>query len=181
MFAERIGSTQLAELAARGAGLAGSLRVGDLPRVAEAALAGAGIADEPLAWDVSFARGAGGLAMLNIRVAGALYVQCQRCLGPLRWPVDVDVTLTAVPDEARAEELPDPFDSVLLDEEGGLPLAQAIEDEVLASLPLAALHADADCAVAPLNADAPARSPVTRPFAGLGTLLKQGPGGEGEK
>lgn len=181
MFAERIGSTQLAELSARGASLSGSLRTGESPRLAEAALTGAGIADEPLAWDVSFARGGGALAMLAIRVSGALYLRCQRCLGPVRWPVDVDVTLTAVPDEARADELPDPFDSVLLDEEGALPLAQVIEDEVLATLPLAPLHADADCAVAPLDAEGPASPPVTRPFAGLGSLLKQAPGGEGEK
>ena len=52
----------------------------------------------------------------------------------------MEVALTAVTSEARADELADPFDSVLLDDDGGLPLRVAVEDEILAALPLAPRH-----------------------------------------
>jgi uncharacterized protein len=181
MFAERIGSSQLAELAAQGATLTGGLRAGELPRLAAVVARGAAVADEPLAVTVSFANGPEAHPVVRIRATGPLALVCQRCLGPVQWPVAVDVTLTAVPSESRAEELADPFDCVLLDGEGALALREAIEDEILATLPLAPLHEDATCASGIATSAAPARATVTRPFAGLGDLLKQGPGDGGNR
>lgn len=181
MFAERIASSRLAELSAEGAALTGTLRAGALPRLAAVVAQGAGVADEPLAVSVSFANGPEAHPVVRIRATGVLQLRCQRCLRPVRWPVAVDVALTAVPSEARAEELADPFDSVLLDEEGALALRDAIEDEVLATLPLAPLHEDPACAGAVVGAAEPAaRPPVTRPFAGLAGLLGRGRDGDGD-
>lgn len=180
MFAERIGSAELAELAAGGASLSGTLRAADLPRLAGVVAREAAPASAPLAVTVDFAKGPEGWPVVRIRADGSLQLTCQRCLGPLSWPVALDVALTAVASEARADELADPFDSLLLDEDGALALRAAVEDEVLATLPLAPLHEDGTCGAGEPAAEPVERPVVTRPFAGLGNLLKRGAGGDAE-
>jgi uncharacterized protein len=180
MFAERIGSAELAELAAGGGSLTGTVRAAELPRLADVVARESGHADAPLAVTVDFAKGPEGFPVVRIRADGALRLTCQRCLGAMSWPVALDVALTAVASEARADELADPFDSVLLDEDGALALRAAVEDEVLATLPLAPLHEDGTCGGAEPAAEPPGRATVTRPFAGLDTLLKRGAGGDAE-
>lgn len=180
MFAERIASSRLAELSAEGAALTGALRAGELPRLAAVVARGPTVADEPLEVSVSFANGPEAHPVVRIRASGVLQLRCQRCLRPVRWPVAVDVALTAVPSEARAEDLADPFDSVLLDAEGGLALRDAVEDEVLATLPLAPLHEDPACAGGVAAVEPAATPPVTRPFAGLAGLLGRGRDGDGD-
>jgi uncharacterized protein len=167
MLAERLAPTQLAELAMAGARLESAVRPGDWPRLAAVAARGS------LAVAVQLGRSADALPLVGIRVDGAVELTCQRCLQPLEWPVAVDVTLTAVPGEERLGELADPFDSVLLEADGGLQLRAAVEDEVLAVLPLAPLHAARQGAAA---ADAEPRDGPdgrhrTRPFAGLADLM----------
>jgi uncharacterized metal-binding protein YceD (DUF177 family) len=86
-----------------------------------------------------------------------------------------------VRNDAEADGLADPFDSVLL-EDGELPLRLALEDEILAVLPMAPLHEDAaQCgksAAGPRGDDQPARP--NRPFADLATLMGRGAGGKGQ-
>lgn len=173
MLAERIGSSQLAELAAQGASLSGSLHAADLPRV-HAVLA-RGAPDGTLAARVDFSGGPESFPVVAIEVQGVLPLVCQRCLGAVAWPVNVAVTLTAVPGEAATQELSDPFDSVLLDSDGTLHLRDAVEDEILATLPLAPLHADRrDCRAGAVAGESAAAAQVHRPFADLGTLLGRG-------
>ncbi len=167
MFAERIGPSQLAEMSGQGTRLTSRLRSGDLPRTA-ADLAPGG-AEHCLEAAVGIAAGPESYPVVQIEVHGVLPLVCQRCLGPVDWLVDVDVALTAVPDEAAMQQLADPFDSILLDDEGGLCLLAAVEDEILAALPLAPLHAD-ECRAGMAVETAPARN-VQRPFAALGALM----------
>lgn len=85
-------------------------------------------------------------------------------------PVTLDVLLTTVRNDAEAAALEDPFDTVLLDE-GELDLAQVIEDEVLAILPLAARHPETSpCGQAALRNV----GETHRPLAGLANLLGRG-------
>jgi uncharacterized protein len=170
MLAERIGSAQLAEMSAQGASLAATLRRTDLPRLAEILAQGSEDRDRPLAVEIELRNGPERLPIVRIRVRGELALVCQRCFGPVVWPLDVDVMLTAVPSETAADVLADPFDSVVLDAEGALPLRATVEDEILAALPLAPVHADrAACGVG--GADGEPAKRVHRPFAGLDALL----------
>ncbi len=182
MLARRIGSLQLADMAAAGVRLEERVEQRQLPRLREALAAGGSRegSQEPLAIRVGLSRGADGLVLVALEVDGTLGLTCQRCLGSLPRSVAFAVTLTAVPDEARAAELPDPFDSVLLDAEGGLDLAAAVEDEILAGLPFAPLHEPGECGVAAANAGAAMEArEVTRPFAALGTLMNRDRGERG--
>lgn len=175
MLAERIASSQLADMSAQGVSLASSLRVGDLPRLSAVVAPGTGVNDGPLEATIGFRIGPENCPVVSISVRGTLHLTCQRCLGLVSWPLDVDVALTAVASDAAADELADPFDSILLDEAGGLLLRATVEDEILAVLPFAPLHADeTECRAAgaePQKVAEPAAREVNRPFAGLGSLM----------
>jgi uncharacterized protein len=181
MLAERLGSSQLAEMSAQGASLECSLRPRDLPRLAALVVAGQG---DALQVRVGVFAGPESCPQLRIEARGSLHLACQRCLAPVAWPVDVDVTLTAVVSERQADELADPFDTVLLEEDGGLALRVAVEDEILAALPLAPRHEDAAaCKAAGAIEAAPedCAEPMSRPFAGLATLMGRRGGADDEK
>jgi uncharacterized protein len=84
---------------------------------------------------------------LELRIAGDLHLQCQRCLGPLDYPVDVSNTLLLVPPGARSDvDLEDPDAPDAIEASTELDVVGLIEDEVLLSLPLAPRHADGACA-----------------------------------
>lgn len=171
MFAERIGPSQLAEMSAQGATFRTRLRPRDLPR-ASADLSPGPADGQSLDACVRIGTGPESFPVVHIEIHGSLPLVCQRCFGPVNWPVDVDVALTVAPDEAATRDLADPFDSILLDEDGGLRLRDAVEDEILAALPLAPLHAEGcpDGMVSEPAEPAPARN-VQRPFADLGAMM----------
>lgn len=172
MLAERIGACQLAEMTVQGSCIECQLRADELPRLAPLVAAGPpGSLDAKIAFDL----GAETLPVLHIEVHGRLSLMCQRCLGPIEWPVDVDVSLTAVADDSAAGNLSSPFDSIVLDAEGALALRAVVEDEILAALPLAPLHVGTKPCARPAGepdtdeSTVPQR--VNRPFAGLADLL----------
>jgi len=176
MLAERIGSSQLAEMSAQGASVATTLHPATLPRLA-AIVAGDQVQpDGALDVGVEFGMGPESFPIVRVRVSGAIGLICQRCMAPVSWPLDLKVALTAVPSDSQADELADPFDSVVLDEEGGLRLRTAVEDEILAALPLVPLHHDGvDCAMTVRRSGDPAvpAGTVNRPFAGLAALMRR--------
>ena len=177
MLAERIGSSQLAEMSAQGATLSASVRPADLPRLRQFVVAGPGVPAAPLAVDVGFQPGPEGFPVVRIQAQGTLHLVCQRCLAPVGWPLVVDVALTVVATDGATSGIASPFDSVVLDAEGDLPLRSVVEDEILAILPLAPLHAnETECRPgirrAEPQSDTPPRQ-TTRPFADLATLLSR--------
>jgi uncharacterized protein len=175
MKAERIGSAELKDLVARTAMLRLSFAAPSLARLAALGPAGSaatGAFDAVLRLDASFAfqSGSEGHPQLHLTAAGTVPLVCQRCLEGLALPVTLDVLLTTVRNDAEAAALEDPFDTVLLDE-GELDLAQVIEDEVLAILPLAARHPETSpCGQAALRNV----GETHRPLAGLANLLGRG-------
>lgn len=173
MRLERIASARLAELAASRACLEDDIRPTALPRLASVLADGT---TGRLALRLQLEAGPESWPVIGLRAAGTLQLVCQRCLGPVPWPLEIEARLTVVPDEAAAEALAEPFDSVLLDADGALCLRTMIEDEVLAVMPLAPLHDDRnECR--PEHAEVPgevadqeAAGETTRPFAGLRIL-----------
>jgi uncharacterized protein len=99
-----------------------------------------------------------------------LQLQCQRCLGPFDYPVDVRNTLLLMQRGADAdEELDDPEGPDAIEANPELDVIALVEDEVLLSLPLSPRHPEGAC----VSRTAPAAAPAdTReaPFARLAQL-----------
>jgi len=115
---------------------------------------------------------------LQGRLQAQLALTCQRCLEAVMVPVDVDVDLLLVRSEEDADALADDADFLVLDAEGQLALADALEDELLLALPLVPLHDDCESAHvnAPLEEDEPAVPVRENPFQVLASLKKPGAG-----
>lgn len=117
----------------------------------------------------SFELGLEGFPLVRVRSRGALRLKCQRCLAPVRLPVEVDCKLTIVAGEAEIQEVASPYDTVVAGP-GGVALGTILEDEILTSLPLAPVHDE--CTVSG-EAETHSSPDASRPLAGLGALLRQ--------
>jgi uncharacterized protein len=172
MLARRLGSDQVRELAGRRALSAVHFGIAELVRLAGVARAGD---DDPGQLDATllFEAGPDGFPQLQLRVVGSMRLTCQRCLGPLDWPIDLEVALAIVEADQAAASLRDPFETLLMPAEG-LSAAEVIEDEVLAAMPLSPAHgADSGCQPPATGITIAEPAPVEKntPFAGLGDLL----------
>lgn len=159
---------KLREWAGRRHVIEASFKVGASPRLAEFC-AGGGLAETIDArW--SFRQGLEGFPLIRLQVGGALQLECQRCLLPVAWPIEVDCRLTVVGSENEIREVASPYDTVVAGPDG-LMLGTILEDEILTSLPMAPAHSH--CAVA-RQARLEAAPGASRPLAGLGALMRQG-------
>jgi uncharacterized protein len=112
-------------------------------------------------------------------IKGALKAEveltCQRCLSPLRLPLDVAVCLGLARDEAEIDRLPDEYEPLLVAEGGSLAIADLVEDELLLALPQIPRHDDMrECTVqgkVRLNEQVPDLE-RRQPFAALASLLQ---------
>ncbi len=82
---------------------------------------------------------------LRLFIEGTLELTCQRCLGPLAQAVEVDHVLLLARDATELERLDAEPECDAILAEGKLDLLALVEDEVLLSLPLAAMHAEGEC------------------------------------
>ena len=88
-----------------------------------------------------------GTLSLRLAVRGQVGMTCQRCLGPMAHAIDIDRVLYLARTERELERLdehPD-GDAILIGER--VDLVALVEDEVLLSLPLAAMHEAGQCPV----------------------------------
>jgi uncharacterized protein len=174
MLTERLEFGRLLELAGRNA--LGEFRVSadSFPRLQKIL-----VDDQPgeLELRVAFALAGDGLPRMRLRVEGSLGLICQRCLERLDWPLGLDVQLALLADEKDAEQLADPFDSIAVPADG-LWLAEVIEDELLAAMPIATVHTEQKrcrATAAPDETD----DRTARPFASLRERMQQ-QGGSGK-
>lgn len=79
-------------------------------------------------------------------VEGELQIICQRCLGAMPLPIDSDWQLAVVTGFQQAEQLPEEYDPLLV-EEDTIVLRDLIEDELILAVPSAARHEPDQCAV----------------------------------
>jgi len=166
MLAGVIASAELAELAGRHAERELRWAVADLGRLSALA---PGASSGDLKARARFLPTTAGLARVVLEIQGGLVLTCQRCLGPLEWPVDISAEFCIVASDDDAAVLPEPMDAVALGP-AGLDLTELTEDEVLAALPLAPMHAaDSGCGAGRTAAEPDG---VNRPFVGLAALLK---------
>ncbi len=86
-----------------------------------------------------------GELFLRLRVEGAVELTCQRCLGSMTQGIDIGRVVHLAQSETeleRLDALPD-GDAILAG--ATIDLLALVEDEVLLSLPLAAMHAEGEC------------------------------------
>ena len=168
MLNERVDSARLNELARNGASLERDLSAADFERLPVV------VTDEPsLHAKLRFDVGPERFPRIAMSVSGELKLECQRCLQPMTWQVDVTSRLSILDSDEQTELVESPFDSILMDVEG-LSLATMIEDEILAALPFAPVHTNEPGCQAAETEDsnsAIAAEPMQQPFADLADLL----------
>ena len=152
------------EFAREGRDLVGELTVADLPRLTDVLAENVGV----LSCRLSGGRGEDGKLFLLLEVEGELCLKCQRCLGPLPYPLSIVSRLQLVPpgapwpDEALADDAADAIEA--LSEQ---PVLSLIEDEVLLALPVAPRH---EACALPAPGDWAGR--VASPFSALARLKR---------
>ena len=106
-----------------------------------------------------------GRAMLRLRVSGTLQLTCQRCLGALDFPLQLEVALQlATQEEMDAAPLEaDGPDSIVAGKE--MQVQALVEDEVLLAIPIAPRHEV--CAAGVSGTEGRKQTP----FAGLRGLI----------
>lgn len=123
---------------------------------------------------VQFEDSAEGYPCMHIAIDGDLDLECQRCLRPVRYPVNVEARLTILNSDAEASRIMAPFDSIVMTADG-LNLPVIIEDEILSTLPIAPMHGSgtkcAQIGSALYKSEIEAVKP-NRPFADLAPLLR---------
>ena len=150
----------------------GRLNLADLSRLAEVLVSAEGQASYRIVCDRDEHR----RARIRGSVDAVMVVTCQRCMGPMNWPVHAEFQLAVVTSEAQAEQLPADYDALLLEGET-IQLASLIEDELLLAVPVAPLHPASECSVNPADWSPPEIEPETdskreNPFAVLAGLKR---------
>ena len=185
MLVDHIGIPQIRDMAKRSEEITDHVRLIELPRLQEILYSEEGAPDSRIDVRIRFRSGAQGFPEISGNVSGLLRLRCQRCLGALDWPLNLEFRLAVLESDADIAEVAEPFDSLVAGEHG-IKLAEVVEDEVLSSLPLAPVHEKiADCQDAELletkivceqddflaNTDQ-AVGKTNQPFAGLANMLK---------
>jgi uncharacterized protein len=104
-----------------------------------------------------------------------LPVGCQRCLGPVAVPLDVDRWFRFVTDEATAEAEDDDCEEDVLALEPRPDLLSLIEDELLMEIPLVPMHETCPESLpgaSPADRDVASGETRPNPFASLAQLKK---------
>ena len=130
------------EFARNGESLNGNVAVANLSRLEDLLFSRSGM----LEYTLTGKRGEHDDLFLVCAVKGMLQLRCQRCLGALAYPVDLDSELELIEDEqvlpalVNEDEL---TDAIQVDP--NLDVLALVEDEVLLGLPMAPTHASGDC------------------------------------
>ncbi|ALG68768.1 YceD family protein [Beggiatoa leptomitoformis] len=102
-----------------------------------------------------------------------LVMTCQRCLQPMIVELDVPVTLMILNSEQDEEDVPETFETLILDKTP-VSLPELIEDELVLAMPLVTYHEHCPQNDYILPDSTPITEPNTpsNPFAVLGVLKK---------
>jgi len=125
------------QLAAENGRLNGELNLAGLPRLAAMPNHAGGTVSVTL---VAGTDGQG-VRFIKGRLRTGVELVCQRCLGPLRLPLEVVISLGLARGEAEFDRLPDEYEPLLVPE-GGIAVADLVEDELLLALPQIPRHDD---------------------------------------
>jgi len=128
--AEVIDGLQFARAGLERRGVVGMER---LPRLAQLQCS-----TEGLEYDLRGGRAGNGKPCLRLSVRGSVKLVCQRCLGPIQFPIAVDAELQLAESLREISEADDEIDRVIATR--NMDVAWLVEDEVILGLPMAARH-----------------------------------------
>lgn len=117
---------------------------------------------------------------VDCEVEGRVTVECDRCLGELDMPIDVEIRLSVkFGDEESSEEHQEGEREVIFvpETDAELDLSQIIYDYVCLDLPMQRVHEDGECDPAAMKHLSEGAAPEVRevadsPFASLKDLIK---------
>lgn len=97
--------------------------------------------------EIEFAKDEQGLTYFQGHMTCSTSLCCERCNEVFEHPMDVSFCFSPVQsaEEESKDELPDVYEPVEVDDHGEINLFQTLEDELILSLPIVALHAEEDC------------------------------------
>jgi uncharacterized protein len=139
--------------------LKGTLGMPQLRRLAELRCATDGLSYELLGRTDSEGR-----CWLHISATGALTLTCQRCLGPIEFPLALESELLLASSEREIVEAEDDIDRVLAGK--AMRVGELVEDEVILALPMAPKHEQCE------ESQDDAKSNRDSPFAALARLKR---------
>jgi uncharacterized protein len=99
----------------------------------------------PIEWRIAGATDAMGRPALKLAIDGEVVLECQRCLGPLKWPLAERTELLLARSDAETVRLDAESDAEVLLAAAPLDPLALIEDELLLALPFAARHPEGEC------------------------------------
>jgi len=168
----------VAVLAAAHGELSGEWPLAELDRLAGSVL-GAEPEGSPIHWqaegDQRSVTGGEPEVWLHLTAQACVNMRCQRCLGALAVPLDLDRWVRFVRDAAQAEALDAELEDDVLELQRYTDLGELIEDELLLALPLVPRHEECPEPLPmgdPVDPEPAADAPPERPhpFAALAQL-----------
>ncbi|SIR51129.1 uncharacterized protein SAMN05421829_1187 [Aromatoleum tolulyticum] len=125
------------KFAAEGHSLSGVIPLTQLPRLGDMLLDKAGSVQFSLVGEMGMDR----RPRMHLAISGELQVRCQRCLGSMVWPVDVDALFELVrPGQPIADDEleEDEFDAI--EATSDMDVTALVEDEIVLTVPIAPRH-----------------------------------------
>lgn len=161
-----------AQKAKNGFEIQGKLPIRQLKRLRESLLSDQGEVEVSLKFDR-----AGAIPFIEGHIKSELELTCQRCMQAMRYPIDSHFKLGMVQNDEQMDRLADEYEPYLL-EDSSNHLHDMLEDELLLTLPLVAMH-DFDCSdylqqqesVQDEEPDQSSAEQKENPFAALKDLL----------
>ncbi len=129
-------------LANKGESLSGDIAVASMARLSQI------LVDKETGVSVKLVFGYGEQRRLTINgvIDADLVLRCERCLGPMPWPLQLEFTLVLVK-AGNQGEVPPEYEQYIM-ESDKIRLSEMIEDEVLLSMPQVAKHETEACPAA---------------------------------
>ncbi|MCP4283042.1 MAG: hypothetical protein GY792_01100 [Gammaproteobacteria bacterium] len=158
-------------LAERNKVIAGELELASLPRITDALMDSGGI----VRFEFNFSRDAKNRTRITGFVRAGLGLECQRCLETMVLAVDSQLDLVVIEVPAEADRIPEECEPFLV-EDGGLRVADLIEEELLLAIPLVPMHEREACSMKDANTNDSGRTDDlekterVNPFAVLSVL-----------
>lgn len=125
------------EFARFGRTIHGEAEVSRLGRLADLLYSNSGRIDYALSGEIDEE----GNFLLHLAIRGVLHLRCQRCLGEIEYPLDLDANLMLVKDEAELVSIEDEdpeVDGIVVKDK--MEVLSVIEDEILLDLPFSPRH-----------------------------------------
>jgi len=121
--------------------LEGTLDVAASERLDDRVAAGVGT----VAWRIEGTTAGAGRPALAISISGSVPLECQRCLGTFAQEIAQRTVTVLAKSEADADALDASSDAEVLVADHPIHAVELIEDELLLTLPYAAMHAEGGC------------------------------------